>query len=249
MDPVLLYVIIGAVVALLVIGVGIAVGVSSRKRALERRRRDELGAGPSGGGAAGGGAGTGTLEHPDLGAGGGVAVEERLERPEAPRTRLRRLRERLAGQNNLLARGLLNLLSGGAVDEDTWDDFEATLISSDLGVGPTTELVDRLRTRYKVEGVTDPQQARSILREELLTLVDPTMDRSLNTTRRGENPAMVLVVGVNGTGKTTTVGKLARVLVAEDQDVLLGAADTFRAAAADQLETWGTKVGVPTIRG
>jgi fused signal recognition particle receptor len=155
----------------------------------------------------------------------------------------------LAGKNNLLARGLLNLLSGGTVTEETWDDFEATLITSDLGVGPTTELVDKLRTRFKVEGVQDPQTARNILREELLALVDPTMDRSLDTARRGENPSVVMVVGVNGTGKTTTVGKLARVLVAEDQDVLLGAADTFRAAAADQLETWGAKVGVPTVRG
>ncbi|WP_432560496.1 signal recognition particle-docking protein FtsY [Granulicoccus sp. GXG6511] len=248
MDPVLLSIIIGAVVALLVIGVGISVGVS-RKRAVERQRREELGAGPAGGGSGGAGAGTATLEHPDLGAGAGPLVEERVERPEAPRTRLRRLRERLAGQNNLLARGLLNLLSGGTVTEETWDDFEATLITSDLGVGPTTELVDKLRNRFKIEGVQDPQTARSILREELLALVDPTMDRSLDTTRRGENPAVVMVVGVNGTGKTTTVGKLARVLVAEDQDVLLGAADTFRAAAADQLETWGAKVGVPTVRG
>jgi len=247
-DSTLLYIIIGAVVALLLIGVGIGVGVS-RKRALERQRRDELGAGPSGGGGVGEGTGTATLEHPDLGAGAGTLVEERIETPEAPRTRLRRLRERLAGKNNLLARGLLNLLSGGTVTEETWDDFEATLITSDLGVGPTTELVDKLRTRFKVEGVQDPQTARNILREELLALVDPTMDRSLDTARRGENPSVVMVVGVNGTGKTTTVGKLARVLVAEDQDVLLGAADTFRAAAADQLETWGAKVGVPTVRG
>lgn len=247
-DPVLLSIIIGSVLALLVIVVGITVGVS-RRRALERRRREAIGTGASGGGAGGaGGGGTATLERPDLG-GAGTAVEERLERPEAPRTRLRRLRERLAGQNNLLARGLLNLLSGGTVTEETWEDFEATLITSDLGVGPTTELVDKLRTRFKVEGVSDPDQARSILREELLALVDPSMDRSLHTKRQAGNPAVVMVVGVNGTGKTTTVGKLARVLVAEDQDVLLGAADTFRAAAADQLETWGSRVGVPTIRG
>src|SRR5690606_37358003 len=85
--------------------------------------------------------------------------------------------------------------------------------------------------------------------EELLTLVGPDTDRSLNVARHEGLPAVVLVVGVNGTGKTTTVGKLARVLVAEDKDVVLGAADTFRAAAVDQLATWGDRVGVPTIRG
>jgi fused signal recognition particle receptor len=245
-DPVIIGIIIGAVAALLLIGLGVGLGVRHR-RAVERQRRGELTGGGAGG--EGGGAAAPDLQA-DVGQGaGGVAVEERLEKPEAPRTRLVRLRERLAGQNNLLARGLLNLLSGGAVTEETWDDFEATLITSDLGVGPTTELVDTLRTRFKVEGVSDPSTARGILREELLTLVDPTMDRSLNTARQGENPAVVLVVGVNGTGKTTTVGKLARVLVAEDRDVLLGAADTFRAAAADQLETWGSRVGVPTVRG
>ena len=130
------------------------------------------------------------------------------------------------------------LISRDRIDETTWEDFEDALIASDLGLGPTTEFVDRLRARLRVEGVGDPAQARVILREELLKLVDPTLDRDLNTTRL-DYPAVVMVVGVNGTGKTTTVGKLARVLVAEDKDVLLGAADTFRAAAADQLETWG----------
>lgn len=245
MDPVLLSIVIGALVALLVIGIGVGIGVS-RRRALGSTPRPEVG--PGGGGETGG-TGTATLERPDLGAEGGVAVEDRLETPEAPRTRLRRLRERLAGQNNLLARGLLNLLSGGTVTEDTWDEFEETLITSDLGVAPTMELTEKLRTRFKVEGVTQPEDAKRILREELVALVDPTMDRSLNTARQGENPAVVMVVGVNGTGKTTTVGKLARVLVAEDRDVLLGAADTFRAAAADQLETWGSRVGVATVRG
>lgn len=244
MDPVLLYIILGALAALLLIGIGVGLGVR-RSRELERQRRGEL----AGGGVEQAGTGTAPELEADLTQGGGVAVEERLERPEPPKTRLHRLRERLAGQNNLLARGLLNLLSGGTVTEETWEDFEATLITSDLGVGPTTELVETLRTRFRVEGVTDPETARGILREELLALVDPTMDRSLNTARVGENPAVVMVVGVNGTGKTTTVGKLARVLVAEDHDVLLGAADTFRAAAADQLETWGSKVGVPTVRG
>jgi fused signal recognition particle receptor len=171
-----------------------------------------------------------------------------LERPEAPESRLVRLRRRLAGSNSALSRGLLLLITRDRIDEDTWDEFEATLITSDLGVAPTTELVESLRDKLRVEGITEPEKARAILRSELIKLVDPTMDRSLNADRT-DQPAVVMVVGVNGTGKTTTVGKLARVLVAEDKDVLLGAADTFRAAAADQLETWGGRVGVPTVRG
>jgi len=171
-----------------------------------------------------------------------------LERPEAPENRLVRLRRRLAGSNSALGRGLLLLITRDRIDEDTWEEFEETLITSDLGVAPTTELVEALRSKLRVEGISEPGQAKAILRAELIKLVDPTMDRTLNADR-AEQPAVVLVVGVNGTGKTTTVGKLARVLVAEDKDVLLGAADTFRAAAADQLETWGSRVGVPTVRG
>jgi fused signal recognition particle receptor len=171
-----------------------------------------------------------------------------VERPESPESRLVRLRRRLAGSNNALARGLLTLLSTDRLDDQTWEEFEDTLLISDLGVKPTTELVESLRERLRVEGISDPANGRGALREELLKLVDPGLDRSLATTR-GETPAVVMVVGVNGTGKTTLVGKLARVLVAEDKDVVLGAADTFRAAAADQLETWGGRVGVPTVRG
>ena len=171
-----------------------------------------------------------------------------LDRPEAPESRLLRLRRRLAGSNSQLGRGLLLLITRDRIDEDTWEEFEETLITSDLGVAPTTELVNALRSKLRVEGISEPGRAKAILRAELIKLVDPTMDRSLHADR-AEQPAVVMVVGVNGTGKTTTVGKLARVLVAEDKDVLLGAADTFRAAAADQLETWGSRVGVPTVRG
>ena len=171
-----------------------------------------------------------------------------FERPEAPESRLVRLRRRLAGSNSPLSRGLLLLITRDRIDEDTWEEFEETLITSDLGVAPTTELVESLRNKLRVEGVSQSGQAKAILRAELIKLVDPTMDRSLNADR-ADQPAVVMVVGVNGTGKTTTVGKLARVFVAEDKDVLLGAADTFRAAAADQLETWGSRVGVPTVRG
>lgn len=171
-----------------------------------------------------------------------------IERPAPSAGRLQRLRSRLAGSNGALGKGLLDLLSRDHIDEQTWEQVEQTLLAADVGVGPTTELIERLRTQVKVDGVKDPEQVRALLRAELIALVDPTMDRSLAVDRVADRPAVVLVVGVNGTGKTTTVGKLARVLVADDKDVVLGAADTFRAAAADQLETWGARVGVPTIR-
>jgi fused signal recognition particle receptor len=174
--------------------------------------------------------------------------EPTLERPESARGRLQRLRARLARSNSSIGQGLLALLSRGKLDEEAWEEVEDTLITSDLGVEATTELVDRLRERVKVHGTTDEATGRGWLREDLLALVDPTLDRSLADSRVDGRPAVILVVGVNGTGKTTTVGKLARVLVAEDKDVVLGAADTFRAAAADQLETWGARVGVPTVR-
>ncbi len=171
-----------------------------------------------------------------------------IERPESARGRLTRLRARLARSNSALGQGLLALLSRGGLDEEAWEEVEDTLIRSDLGVEATTELVDSLRAKVKVEGTTDEATVRGWLREDLLRLVDPSLDRTVASSRAQGRPAVVLVVGVNGTGKTTTVGKLARVLVAEDKDVVLGAADTFRAAAADQLETWGTRVGVPTVR-
>jgi fused signal recognition particle receptor len=177
-----------------------------------------------------------------------VVEEPTLERPEAPAGRLQRLRARLARSNSALGKGLLALLSRGQLDETAWEEVEDTLLTADLGVEATNELVDSLRTQVKVEGTTDENVVRGWLRQDLLRLVDPTMDRSIASNRVEGRPAVILVVGVNGTGKTTTVGKLARVLVAEDKDVVLGAADTFRAAAADQLQTWGERVGVPTIR-
>jgi fused signal recognition particle receptor len=171
-----------------------------------------------------------------------------IERPESATGRLRRLRARLARSNTALGKGLLSLLSSGGLDEQAWEDVEDILLSSDLGVEATMELVDSLRTRVKIEGARDEETVRGWLREDLLRLVDPSLDRSIASSRVENRPAVVMVVGVNGTGKTTTVGKLARVLVAQDKDVVLGAADTFRAAAADQLQTWGERVGVPTIR-
>ena len=171
-----------------------------------------------------------------------------LERPESTASRLVRLRERLSRSQGPLGLGLLALLSRDVIDEDTWEEIEDTLITADIGVVPAQELVSRLRTRVKVEGKTHAS-IRDILREELVTLVDPSLDRELRVEGAGGAPGVVLMVGVNGTGKTTTVGKLARVLVAQDKTVVLGAADTFRAAAAEQLATWGERVGVPAVRG
>ncbi|MGG5751864.1 signal recognition particle-docking protein FtsY [Zafaria sp. Z1313] len=171
-----------------------------------------------------------------------------VETPAPVLGRLARLRSRLVKSNNALGKGLLALLSQDRIDEDVWDEIEETLLLADLGTEPTMELVDALRERVKVEGHRDPEAVRALLRGELVKLVDPGMDRALVDTRQGERPSIVLVVGVNGVGKTTTIGKIARVLVAQDKDVLLGAADTFRAAAAEQLATWGARVGVPTVK-
>lgn len=171
-----------------------------------------------------------------------------VETPLPVAGRLTRLRERLVRSNNIMGKGLLALLSSDRIDESVWDEVEETLLLADLGTEPTMQLVDALRERVKVLGTRTPEHVKAMLREELIKLVDPSMDRSLNVQRHADRPAVMMVVGVNGVGKTTTVGKLARVLVAEDKDVLLGAADTFRAAAAEQLATWGQRVGVPTVK-
>jgi len=171
-----------------------------------------------------------------------------LERPEGTASRLVRLRQRLSRSQGALGRGLLALLSRDRLDEDTWEDIEDTLLTADIGVVPTQELVAKLRTRLRVEG-GESTSPHDVLREELLALVDPAMDRRLAITGADGKPGVVLVVGVNGSGKTTTVGKIARILVAEDRSVVLGAADTFRAAAVEQLATWGERVGVDVVRG
>ncbi|HQR28451.1 MAG TPA: signal recognition particle-docking protein FtsY [Nocardioides sp.] len=169
-----------------------------------------------------------------------------LERPKPTKGRLAALKARLARSNSALGRGLLALLTSDRLDEATWEEIEDTLIMSDLGVDAAGDLVDRLRTRLRVEGDVD---WRSALHQELLALVDPGLDRTLTASRQGDRPAVIMVVGVNGTGKTTTTGKLARVLVADGHTVVLGAADTFRAAAAEQLQTWGDRVGAKVVRG
>ena len=189
---------------------------------------------------------TATLEEP--------SVEEleavwEVEVPEPAEGRFRRLRRRLARSQNALGRGLLALLSRDTLDADTWDEIEETLLTADLGVAATTELMDRLRTRVRAEAPASADEARALLRAELIALVNPDMDRSLHVRGEQGRPAVALVVGVNGTGKTTTTGKLGRLLVAEGRSVVLGAADTFRAAAADQLQTWGDRVGAAVVRG
>jgi len=171
-----------------------------------------------------------------------------VETPEPVAGRLARLRARLARSGSPLGARLLDVLSRDSLGEDEWDELEETLLLADVGAGPTGELVDSLRTDVKVTGARDAATVRSLLRSKLVELVDPSLDRSLTLEGADGAPAVVLVVGVNGTGKTTTVGKLARVLVAEGKSVVLGAADTFRAAAADQLATWGSRVGVQTVR-
>ncbi|SNQ47846.1 Signal recognition particle receptor FtsY [Frankia canadensis] len=171
-----------------------------------------------------------------------------VETPAPAAGRLVRLRLRLSRSQSALGRGLLSLLSGDRLDEETWEDVEATLLVADVGVTATSELVAALRERTKVLGASGPDQARAMLRDELLAQVGTTADRSLRTSVP-DRPAVVLVVGVNGTGKTTTCGKIARLLVADGRTVVLGAADTFRAAAADQLQTWGERVGAETVRG
>lgn len=172
-----------------------------------------------------------------------------VEVPEPAVGRLQRLRARLARSQNALGRGLLSLLSREVIDDATWDEVEEVLLTADLGVAPTMELMENLRTRVRVEGAEGGERIQAILREELLSLVDPAMDREVRAERIDGRPGVVLVVGVNGTGKTTTTGKLARLAVASDQSVVLGAADTFRAAAADQLQTWGDRVGAAVVRG
>jgi fused signal recognition particle receptor len=177
-----------------------------------------------------------------------VAAPE-LDVPEPTATRMQRLRARLARSQTTLGRGLLSVLSRDKLDDAAWEEIEEALLTADVGVKSTMEIVERLRTRTQVLGTSSQGELRALLADELVTALSPEMDRTLKTTSDGSGPAVLMVVGVNGTGKTTTCGKLARVLVADGRTVMLGAADTFRAAAADQLETWGSRVGAETVRG
>ncbi|MFC7428415.1 signal recognition particle-docking protein FtsY [Nocardia tengchongensis] len=163
--------------------------------------------------------------------------------------RLTKLRGRLSRSQTAVGKSLLGLLGGGDLDEDSWEEIEDTLVMADLGTGSTAAIVERLREEMAGRSVRTAAEARAVLREVLIDALRPELDRSIRALPHADHPSILLVVGVNGTGKTTTTGKLARVLVADGRRVLLGAADTFRAAAADQLQTWGERVGAETVRG
>ncbi|MFD6952994.1 signal recognition particle-docking protein FtsY [Nocardiopsis sp. TSRI0078] len=174
-------------------------------------------------------------------------AEPEVEAPPPSAGRMVRLRARLARSQSSFGQGLLNLLSADSLDEDAWEEIEDTLITADIGVTSATQIVENLRTRVKVLGTRGPDEVRSLLREELLAQITTSADRSVHTEPHGDRPAVIMVVGVNGTGKTTTTGKLARALVGDGRSVVLGAADTFRAAASEQLQTWGGRVGAPVV--
>jgi len=169
--------------------------------------------------------------------------------PESMEGRKLKLRERLGRSQGSLGQVFRQTFSGSTISDDAWEDLEDTLIMADLGVSAASGIVDTLKTAVKKSGASSASELHEIAKSELIKLVDGGFDRTLRTDRHPDRPAVVLTVGVNGTGKTTTTGKLARMLSAQDKDVLLGAADTFRAAAAEQLTTWGDRVGVPVIRG
>ena len=161
--------------------------------------------------------------------------------------RLDRLRGRLAKSQNTLGRGMLGLLGAGDLDEESWEAVEDTLLIADLGPVVTESVVTALRSRMATSRVRTEADARAVVRDVLIEELQPHLDRSIKALPHQDKPSVLLVVGVNGTGKTTTVGKLARVLVADGRRVVLGAADTFRAAAADQLETWAFRVGAEVV--
>lgn len=172
-----------------------------------------------------------------------------VERPESSRSRITRLRARLASSSNPFGRTLFSILTRDHLSPEDWQDVEDTLLVADVGAEESERLVDRLRSDARVAGVSTPEQVRGSLRARLLEAVDVTGDRRLVAeSPEAHRPSVIIMVGVNGTGKTTTAGKLARLLVAEGKHVMLAAADTFRAAAADQLQTWGARVGVPVVR-
>ena len=252
------YIILIVVLAVLILGVGGTMLLRPRGTRGVRRGRA--------GGDLGSGTGTGTITRPD--ADTDTAGTETAEAPPVPRQagtpappappvvekpppsagRMMRLRARLARSQTGFGAALLGLLSRDRLDDDTWDEMEEVLITADVGVTPARQIVSDLRTKVKVEGTRTPEEVRAMLRAELLAQVETPASRALRTQRHEGRPAVILVVGVNGTGKTTTVGKLARSLVGDGDTVVLGAADTFRAAAVDQLQTWGDRVGAQTVR-
>ncbi len=251
MTNVLLIVIAIIVLALIVGG---AVLLGPRRRGAGRGQATD--AGPSTTAPPGRAAGAGTAEGGTTAEGGQITVPPptpaesapAVERPLPSAGRMVRLRSRLARSQTAFGSALLGLLSSGKLDQDTWDEIEEILITADMGAGPAAQLVNQLRTEVKVAGTRDPAQVKAMLRADLLEQVGTDLDRTLHAQPHGGRPAVMLVVGVNGTGKTTTCGRLARVLIGDGGTVLLGAADTFRAAAADQLQTWAERVGATVVR-
>ena len=244
-DPIVIALIALAVLIVLGVGIGIAVSRSRKTRQLESTHTPEITTGEA------------TTAEVEEAVGEEEVGEEPAEVaegevPESVPSRLQRLRARLA-TSGAFGKALLSILSRGDLKPEDWEELEDTLLMADIGLEATTEIMDNLKTQVKVEGTNDAERVKEILRAELLRLIGTDTDRDLHIEARtgtsgNPEPASLLMVGVNGTGKTTTVGKLARVLVAEGKNVLLGAADTFRAAAADQLSTWGERVGVPVVR-
>lgn len=236
-----------AIVAL--VAVGGALLIVPRRRVGKAEQKPELDQpeGRSGAGA------TAVLEPEETEGATAVAEPEappvpEIELPPPSAGRMVRLRARLAKSQNVFGRGLLNLLASDKLDEDTWEEIEDTLITADVGVTSATQITEGLRTRVRVLGTRSVDEVRALLREELLAHINPKLDRTVRTKGPGERPAVIMVVGVNGVGKTTTAGKLARVVIGDGGSVVLGAADTFRAAAADQLQTWGERVGATVVR-
>jgi fused signal recognition particle receptor len=250
------YIILIVVVAVLLVGVGGAMLMRPRgMHGVRRGRAKELDlTGPmprASDDTRSGGTGTATAPHPPTQPTTPVqrpAERLVLEKPPPSAGRMTKLRARLARSQSGFGSALLGLLSRDRLDDETWDEIEEVLITADMGVTPARQITSDLRTRVKVEGARTPDEVRAMLRGELLAQVETEASRALRTQRHEGRPAVVLVVGVNGTGKTTTCGKLARSLVGDGESVVLGAADTFRAAAADQLQTWGERVGAQTIR-
>ncbi|HEX4062276.1 MAG TPA: signal recognition particle-docking protein FtsY [Streptosporangiaceae bacterium] len=191
------------------------------------------------------GSGTAVLDRPEAAP---APSAPQIEKPPPSAGRLAALRGRLARSQSGLGSVLLSLLSRSTLDDETWEEIEDALITADVGVTPARQITDELRTKMKVAGSRDVGEAKALLRAELLAQVNPDLDRTVHSAPHAGHPAVLLIAGVNGTGKTTTCGKLARALVGDGRTVLLGAADTFRAAAADQLQTWGDRVGARTVR-
>ena len=242
------YLIIAIVLVVLILIAGGAMLVRSRRRPGRARAPEAPPAAPPPappGPGEGDGAGQPDLLIPTV---TGPPATEVAEAPPPLAGRMTRLRGRLARSQSGFGSVLLGLLSRDGLDDQGWEEIEDTLVGADIGAAPAAQLVSELRTQVRVGGARGSGEVRTLLRQDLIEQVGADLDRSLHVARHGDRPAVVLMVGVNGTGKTSACGKLARALIGEGYTVLLGAADTFRAAAADQLETWGRRVGAPVVR-